>query len=325
MVSHKKWLINILLTLVLMLLPLFLSNYMTYLVNLAGIYVVCIIGLNFLMGLGGQMFFGAVAIMSIGAYSAALLSIHFNFPFYLSIPCAGLIATILSLTIIFPGLRVTGIYLGMVSLGFHYILEQIIGGWKSLTGGHDGLSVAKASIAGVDLASDKAFYYVVLTVVALGLWGAMNLMKMRVGRAIWALGQDQVSAAVAGINVTFYKIIAFLVCAFYSGISGGLLAHYLRYITPDHFTVIMSIMIFVGMIIGGWGSLPGSIAGGFFVIFLPEVIEMAKDGLLSPTTALYDLQAVISGIIIILVVMFIPEGVGDFVKELKLRLGKRDI
>jgi len=315
--SHKKWAISIVLTLLLLIIPWLMGNYLIYLFNLSGIYIIAIVGLNILMGLGGQMFFGGVAMMAMGAYVAASMTTYLGLPLYISIPLSGLITSLLSLTIIFPALRVRGLYLAMVSVGFHLILEQIIGGWESFTGGYDGLSLPKASLAGIQVVSDRAFYYVVLVVVVLCLWSAINLMKMRVGRAIWALGQDPVSASVSGINVTLYKIIAFLICAFYCGVSGGLMAHYLRFITPDHFTIITAIMLLVGMMIGGWGSLMGSIAGGFFVTFLPEVIGLFKDYFLGASVALYDLQATISGIIIIVVVLYIPNGFAEWIKDVR--------
>lgn len=308
-----------LLAICLLLIPLGMSNYLTYLINLSGIYAIAIIGLNILMGRGGQMFFGPVALMAMGAYGAASLANHLNFPFYISIPLSGVITSILSLTIAFPALRLRGLYLAMVSVGYHFILEQIIGGWDSFTGGYNGLNLKKASLGGIQLASDKAFYYIILLAVVLCFLGARNLMKMRVGRAIWALGQDPVAASIQGINVTSYKIAAFMVCAFYCGISGGLLAHYLRYITPYHFTIAIAIMLLVGMIVGGWGSLGGSIMGGFFVTFLPEVIGFFKDSFLGASVALYDAQETISGILIIVVVIFIPKGLAEWVKEFKSR------
>ena len=205
----------------------------------------------------------------------------------------------------------------MVSVGFHLILEQIIGGWDRFTGGYNGLSLPKSSLGNYLISSDHAFYYVIFLSVVFLLWTAHNLMKTRVGRAIWALGQDQVVASVMGLNVTYYKVVAFMICAFYCGISGSLMAHYLRFITPDHFTIVMAIMLLVGMIIGGWGSLTGSIAGGFFVTFLPESIGMFKDYFLGASTALYDIQATVSGIIIILVVMFIPRGFVAWIRGLQ--------
>lgn len=304
---------------VLLLIPRFSGPYLTYLLNLSGIYTIAIIGLNILMGLGGQMFFGGVAMMALGAYSTASLSTNAGLPFFISIPLSGFITGLLSLSIILPALRLRGLYLAMVSVGFHLILEQIIGGWKAFTGGYDGLSVPGASLFGIRLTSDGEFYYVVLLAVVLCLLLAKNLMRMRVGRAIWSIGQDPVAASVFGVNVTFYKIVAFLVCAFYCGVAGGLLAVYLRFITPDHFTLISAIMLLVGMIIGGWGSIPGSIAGGFFVTFLPESISLFKDYFLGASTALYDLEAAVSGIIIIVVIMFIPEGFAQWVGELRMK------
>ena len=314
--ENKKLVIYISLAILLMMIPWFIGNYLTYLFNLSGIYIIAILGLNILMGLGGQMFFGGVALMALGAYGAGSLTNLLHIPFYISIPLSGFVACLLSLIITIPALRLRGLYLAMVSVSFHLILEQIIGGWESFTGGYNGLSLPKASLAGIQVASDRAFYYVVLVTVILCLWSATNLMKMRVGRAIWSLGQDPIVSSVLGVHVTFYKIVAFMVCAFYCGVSGGLMAHYLRFITPDHFTMILAIMLLVGMIIGGWGSLKGSIAGGFFVTILPEAIGLFKDYFLGAATALYDVQATISGIIIIIVVIFMPKGFAEWVKDL---------
>ena len=308
-------------------LPLWMGNYLTYLFNLSGIYAIAILGLNVLMGLGGQMFFGGVAMMAIGAYASASLTNHLNFPFFISMPISGCITSFLSLVIIFPALRVRGLYLAMVSVGFHLILEQIIGGWSSFTGGYNGLSLPKASLGKYLVSSDHDFYYVIFICVGFLLWTAKNLFRTRVGRAIWALGQDPVAASAMGLNVTYYKIVAFMICAFYCGISGSLMAHYLRFITPDHFTLVMAIMLLVGMIIGGWGSLTGSIAGGLFVTFLPEIIGMLKDKFAGSSSALYDVQATVSGVVIIMVVIFMPNGFVGWVKDLlgKLTVWKSQI
>jgi branched-chain amino acid transport system permease protein len=314
--ENKKLIVYLILAIFIMVIPWFIGNYLTYLLNLSGIYIIAIIGLNILMGRGGQMFFGGAALMALGAYGAASLTIYLHIPFYASIPLSGLIASFLSIIITIPALRLKGLYLAMVSVGFHLILEQIIGGWDNFTGGFNGLSIPKASLLGVQMASDRAFYYIILLTVILCLWSISNLMKMRVGRAIWSMGQDPLVSSVLGINITLYKIIAFMVCAFYCGISGGLMAHYLQFISPDHFTMILAIMLLVGMIIGGWGSIKGSIAGGFFVTFLPEAINLLKDYFLGKSTTLHDVQAVISGIIIIVIVIFMPGGFAEWYKDM---------
>lgn len=322
-VGKKKIYLFLSFVIFLMILPWFIGNYLTYLFNLSGIYSIAILGLNILMGRGGQMFFGGAALMALGAYGAASLFNHLNFPFFLSIPLSGLITSVLSLVITIPALRLRGLYLAMVSVGFHLILEQIIGGWDNFTGGYNGLSLQKASLAGIQIATDRAFYYVVLLTVVLFMWTTSNLMKMRVGRAIWSIGQDPVVSSVIGVNLTFYKIMAFMICAFYCGVSGGLMAHYLRFISPDHFTMTIAIMLLVGMIIGGWGSIMGSIAGGFFVTLLPELIGLFKDYFLGATTALYDIQSTVSGIIIIVVVIFMPNGFIEWVKGFKFKSRER--
>lgn len=301
--------------LVALMVPLVTSSYLAYLINLSMIYSIAIIGMNILMGLGGQIFFGAMAMMAIGAYCTALLIAHVHLPFFLAIPLAALATAVLSLTIILPALRLRGLYLAMVSVGFHLIVEQVIGGWGSLTGGYDGFIVSGAELWGFSLTPDKRYYYVILLCLGFCLFFARNLMKMRAGRAIWSVGQDPVAASVMGLNVTLYKVSAFLICAVACGLAGGLLAVYLRFITPDHFTLNSAIMLLVGMIIGGWGSIFGSIVGGFFVTFLPEVISFAKDLFFGASTALYDLEAAISGIVIIVVILFIPHGFSSFVKS----------
>ncbi len=305
----------------LLIVPWFTGNYLTYLINLSGIYTISILGLNLLMGRGGQVFFGGVAMMAIGAYVSALLAKHFGIPFYLSIPLSGIITSILGLSIIFPALRVKGLYLAMVSIGFHVITDQVLAGWDTLTGGRVGIFLPSPTLAGFDLGSDRAYYYVVMITVLVSLWTVSNINRMRVGRAIWTIGQSPTSASVMGINLVFYKIIAFMLCAFYCGIAGALLANYLQFISPDIFTVAIAIMLLVGMIIGGWGSVGGSVVGGFFVTFLPILISFVKDSLFGSTTALYDLETMISGIVIVIVVLFIPMGVAESIKNMRLRWG----
>lgn len=299
--------------------PWFTGNYLTYLINLSGIYTISILGLNLLMGRGGQVFFGGVAMMAIGAYTSALLAEHLGIPFYFSIPLSGMITSVLSLSIIFPALRVKGLYLAMVSIGFHQITDQVLAGWDTLTGGRVGFFLPSPSLAGIDVGSDRAYYYVVMVTVLLSLWTASNINKMKVGRAIWTIGQSPTSASVLGINIVFYKIVAFMICAFYCGTAGALLANYLQFISPDIFTVAIAIMLLVGMIIGGWGSVAGSVVGGFFVTFLPILIGFAKDSFFGATTALYDLETMISGIVIVVVVLFIPMGVAESVRNVRVR------
>jgi len=292
--------------------PLFADRYVLYLLTLAGIYLISATGLNLLTGNTGQISLGQAAFMAIGAYASAIISGYIGVPFVFLVVMGGTLAALASVVVGVPSLRLRGLYLALATVAFQFIVEFVIYRGAPLTGGAAGLSVPAPSVLGISLDTDHRYYYAVLVGTLAMLMLARNLLRTRVGRAFMAVRDRDIAAEIAGINVTRYKILAFAVSAFYGGVAGSLLAHQLRYITPESFTLLHSVTLTAMIIIGGLGSVLGSVLGAVFMVLLPEAIRLGV-GAVSGRFPVLEmrfafLQDGIFGLIIILFLMFEPGG-----------------
>jgi branched-chain amino acid transport system permease protein len=220
-----------------------------------------------------------------------------------------------------PALRVKGIYLAIATLGFSVIVEHTILHWDSLTNGSDGLAVSKPAIFGFAFSTETRFYYLAMLVI-LGLtFVAMNMRRCRIGRAFIAVRESDLAAEVMGVNLAKYKTLSFAVCAFYAGIAGSLYAHHIAYIGPDHFTLFLSIEYLVIILVGGVGSILGSILGTAFFTLFPEMIRIGSDILKqhfpSAVSALPDLRILIFVAMMIFFIIFEPQGLNGYWLKIK--------
>lgn len=299
-----------LLIVILVLLPLALKGYTVYILSLAGANVLAAVGLNLLMGYAGQVSIGQAAFLAIGGYTSALLMTHLGLPFLVAFLLAGGLTSLTGLILFIPALRLTAIYLAIATLGFGAAVQQLIPlpYWSTIFGGHQGIKVPRPQIAGFVLENDLELYYLTLIVVLALLAMAWNIARSQIGRAFIALRDKPAAAEALGVNPTRYKAYAFLLSAFLTGIAGALHAHLVGHISPAEFGLGKSIEIFAMVILGGIGSLPGSIAGALFLTFLPHWLAQAK-----------QLYTFLYGAAFVLVIIFLPYGVSGAVLKLYYR------
>ena len=252
-------------------LPLFLQVRFIGMLNVAGIILVAVVGLQITTGYCGQINLGQAAFLGFGAYVTALMASRFGLPFWLAIPMGGVGAAAFGAVFGLPAVRIKGFYLALTTLAaifiFHFMMLRLPG-----FGGATGIGVPAASIGGFRLISAQSQYYLIMAVAVIVIFLAYGLVRSRIGRAFTAIRDNDNAAEILGINVFYYKTIAFLIGAMFAGIAGGLWAYNLRFVSTEQFTLFQSLW-FVGMIIvGGMGSILGAILGTFLLRGLEELI-----------------------------------------------------
>ena len=280
-----------------------------YIGELTYIFIICLasLGLMMLVGFTGQVSLGHAAFMAIGAYAHTLL-LQAGTPFLLSLALAAALAGLLGLAIGLPAARTTGLYLAMVTLAFSVIVEHVIGRWKSLTGGFGGIAVADPSLFGLSLAGLNGFYYFCLAVLVLVLLALVNIVRGRTGRAFVAVRDSEAAAHGLGVNVVFYKVLSFVISATVCGLAGGLLAHHLKFLTPEAFHLMLSMELVLMVVIGGLGSLHGAIFGALLIGLLPQAISFVKPFLPARLAAQSGVEIFLFGAVLTFFVLFEPTG-----------------
>ena len=288
-------------------LPFVVKNFVLFQLTLAMIYGVAILGLNLLTGFNGQFSLGHSAFFALGAYTAAIMMDHFEIAYYWTLPAAGLICLVFGFLFGLPALRLEGIYLALATFSLAVATPQILKSTplESWTGGVQGIVIIKPDAPfGLPLSSDQWFYFLTLAVVVLMFVCATNLIDSRTGRAIIAIRDHPIAARAMGINIAFYKSVTFGVSALYTGVAGALGAIVIQFVAPDSFTFTFAIALFVGLVVGGVGSIPGALFGGLFVLFVPNFAEQVSKGL----------AGAVYGVILILVIYLMPSGSAGLVR-----------
>lgn len=292
--------------------PLYLNNYLLSLANLTGIAIIGAMGLNILTGLAGQISLGHGAFIGVGAYASALLTTRLGFSFWVALPLAGFITAFVGMTFGVPSLRIKGLYLAIATLAAQVIIEFTIVHWRSLTNGTSGILVPSPKIGSFEFSSEKSFYYLIFVVLILSVAYARNLLRTRIGRAFIAIRDNDIAAEILGVNLFKYKLLAFFISSFYAGIAGSLWAHYITIITPEHFTIGVSIDYLAMIIIGGLGSVLGTIYGAIFITLLPELLRVLAGSLSGVYPNIGDFlgasRELVFGLIVILFLIYEPDG-----------------
>jgi branched-chain amino acid transport system permease protein len=297
------------------------DKYSLYIINLSAIATIGALGLNILTGFTGQISIGQAGFLAIGAYSSAILT-KAGLPFLVALPLAGFISTIAGLLVGIPSLKLRGLYLAITTFAFGFIVEHVSNSWQSLTGGAQGMEVSPAIIYGITFNTDRKFFFLVFPLTILAVLFARNLIRSKPGRAWIAIRDRDIAADTMGINLYWYKLSSFAVSSFYAGIAGGLLAHYIQYIGPTHFEVLVSVQYLAMIIVGGLGSILGSILGAVFMTILPELLKLLPDLLRGsyPIVAdkFADINLILYGLIIMLFVIIEPEGLNGIWNRVKI-------
>jgi branched-chain amino acid transport system permease protein len=295
--------------------PFISSAYALYILNTMGIFAVAAVGLNLLIGYTGQISLGHGAFFGVGAYSAAILATKASFPFWLAVPAAGLVTAGVGMAFGLPSARLKHLYLTIATLAGQFIIEYVLIQWESLTGGAEGISVTGATLFGLDLGNDRTFYYVVFVCFVVMIWTAANLIRTRFGRAFIAVRDNDRAAEGMGVPIFRYKLLSFGISSFYAGFAGGLFAFYMISITPEPFNLWQSIEFIAMIIIGGLGSISGSVLGTVFIVSLNEALGYVTEYFMNLGTfkaiTIAPLRETVYGLSIILFIIFEPKGLAE--------------
>lgn len=280
------------------------------------IYSVVGLGLMLLAGFTGLFSLGHAAFLGVGAYTQAIM-VNAGIPFPLALACAGLLSAAVGMVVGLPALRVKGIYLGMATLAFGFIVEEIMARWEHVTGGNSGLVVKAPAFFGWELESTNEFYFLCLVVTVLATLAIANLMRSSTGRAFVAIRDSEISAQSMGIHLARYKTMSFALSAALAGIGGALYAHKIQFLSPEQFSIIQSIDLLLMVVIGGLGSIHGAFLGAIFLIVMPQLIALGKDFLPAAIGQAAGLQGAVYGLVLIAFVLFEPMGL--YGRWLKIR------
>ncbi|QLH73044.1 branched-chain amino acid ABC transporter permease [Rhodopseudomonas palustris] len=305
--------------------PLVLSGYWLTILIQIGIFGIAALGLNILVGFTGQISIGHAAFFLLGAYTSAYLNNHFPIPVFFAIPLAGLVTALVGLVFGVPAARLKGLYLVIATLAAQYILIDFFSRAEWFSGGSVPAMANPFSLFGYVLQGDKQYFYVVLAYLLVSYILVTNLMRTRDGRALVAVRDHYLSAEIMGINLTKYRTLSFALAAFFAGIAGALYAHYQLVVSNEGFGIERSILFLAMIIIGGIGSISGTLMGTAFVVLLPETMEWLSSGLkgsaidraLELNNNLTFLREIAIGLIIILFLVFEPDGLAHRWRQIK--------
>ncbi len=281
------------------------------------IFAIAGLGLMVLVGYTGLVSLGHAAFLAIGAYMHAYL-LQQGVPFPLAMLMATVFSALFGGLVALPALRMTGIYLAVATLALAMIVEKVLEHWKSVTGGFNGLPVPRPELFGIDFSSPVIFYFLCLGVLVGGMIIVLNTLRSPVGRAMTAVRDSETSAESMGIHIARTKTLAFALSAAFTGLAGALYAHYLNHLAPNAFTLEISIQLLLIVVVGGLGSLHGVIYGAIFVGLLPAGIAVFKDLVPPAIGQMTGLQPIIFGLILILFLIYEPQGIYGRWKKIRL-------
>lgn len=305
--------------------PFLFNEYWLSLLIQIGIYGIAALGLNVLVGFTGQISIGHAAFFLFGAFSSAYLSTKIGIPAFFAIPLAGLVTAVVGLVFGLPAARLKGLYLAIATLAAQYILLDFFARAEWFSGGSVPAMAEPFSIFGYALQGDRQFFYVVLAYVVVCFLLVTNMMRSRDGRALIAVRDHYLSAEIMGINLTKYRTLSFGIAAFFAGIGGALYAHYQLVVSYEGFGIERSILFLAMVIIGGLGSIMGTLMGTAFVVLLPEAMEWITamlaggpiDHALGLKTNITFLREIAIGTIIIVFLVFEPDGLAHRWHQIK--------
>lgn len=320
----RDWLWGGLLIAVLMALPLVAPRYWIYFAGLLGINIIATHGLNIMTGYTGLLSLGHAAFVGVGAYTVALAQIHLGLPFYITIPLAGVAAAVIGIGFGLPSLRIRGLYLVIATLAAQFILNFIFVHWQSVTKGDVGLTVQPATIFGYPLNNETRTYYLILFCVVFFTIFTLNVIRSRVGRAFIAVRERDLTAEVLGVQIVWYKLVAFALGSFYAGVAGGLLAYFNQFVNPEQFGLLLSVFFLSAVIVGGMGSTLGVILGAVFMTLLPELLREGALGIgntlgLDVASILVPLRETIFGLLMVTFLILEPRGLAQLWKRARQR------
>jgi branched-chain amino acid transport system permease protein len=275
-----QWTLALVLILLAAALPFALSKYHVFELTMVMIYAIAVLGLNILTGYNGQISLGHGAFFAAGAYTAAILMHRYGVPYWATLPPAALICFILGVLFGLPALRFEGPYLALVTLALALAMPQLLKYFDTWTGGQQGINLVKPvppAWLDLDLDRDRWLYLVALAVLLVAMRVAANMLHGRTGRALVAIRDQPIAAAAMGINTAHYKTLAFGTSTLFTGVAGALAAIVVGYVSPEGYSLFLSVSFLVGSAVGGIATIGGAIVGGFFIQFVPNLANDISD------------------------------------------------
>jgi branched-chain amino acid transport system permease protein len=285
------------------LLPLVANRYTLFVGNMMLVQIILAVGLNLLVGYAGLLAFMNGALFGVGAYAAAVLHDGQHWPYWLALPAAGLVAMVIGVAVALPALRLSGLYLALATVAFAQFALWAFTHWDPVTGGPSGLKVTPVDFHPLPVSAEFGQYWLSLMVVAAIVWVTGNLLRSRIGRAFVAIRESETAAEAMAIDVIRTKTLAYALAALYAGIAGGLFAPMLGLVVPESFDLFQVVFQFAMVVVGGMGSLAGSVLGAALMVWLHEGLRAFK-----------DLQEIAFGGLILLTVLFLPGGVAGLLR-----------
>jgi branched-chain amino acid transport system permease protein len=310
---YKNWLISLAFILVFVELPALVGNnaYLMLILSLSGIFVIASIGLDLLFGYSGQISIGQAAFYAVGAYTSAILTTKLGINVWLAMLAGGVLATAFAALVALPICKLVHMFLALVTIGIGELTHQAIINLPDLTGSFTGVRAIPMPRIGDYVFNVSSYYYIVLAVVVLSLLVKQRIVDSRIGRAFIAIRENTDAANAMGINVTYYKVVAFACSAAFTGIAGALYAHYIGFISPESFTLDQSVLFLTAVLCGGMGTFVGPIIGAVVITVINEAIQV-----------LGSYQMLVYGIFIVVAVIYVPEGLVGVVKMIQRHLLK---
>jgi len=308
---HWGWLIVFLIflwTMPLFVSPPFLRSVMSLIIT-----IIAVLGLHIIVGLCGQISLGQQAFMAVGGYAAAILATRFGLPFWAVVPAGGLIAALVGIVFGLPSLRIKGLYLTISTLAAHFLIMYILIQWASVTGGDNGIKVIRPSLGPIDFASDKNFYYIIMVTAIVMTFFAKNISRLASGRAFVAIRDNDLAAEVMGVNLYYYKLLAFAISSFFCGVAGTLYVYFITRADPVAWPLLDSIWQLGMLIIGGMGSVVGVFLGATFFKLLEVMAAYLGPVLITIVPQLEavagaSLAEILWGLAIVFSLVFEPRG-----------------
>jgi branched-chain amino acid transport system permease protein len=304
-------------------LPFFVSDFRSFELAKVGIYFIAVVGLNILTGYTGQISLGHGAFMAIGAYTTAILTVNHGWNDLATIPVAGVVAGAVGFLFGFPALRYAGVYLALATFAIPVAVISLAKRFEGFTGGGGGLvmHLPKAEF-GLGWTTNHWLYYLTWAIAGILLLGAYWTLDGRSGRAFRAIRDSEVAAVSSGINLAVWKTLAFGISSFYAGIAGSLLAIASAFVNPDTFPLALSILLLVGVVVGGLGTMSGAIFGALFIAYVPlysaDILNWLSDHLpwFDVNASVAGAPSVVYGVILLLVLFLLPAGAGGLIDKL---------
>ena len=297
------------------LLPFLTGDYGISILTLICAFTIGMLGLQIITGYCGQISIGHAAFMGVGMYTVGILQRHFGLSFWVCLPLAGLVPMFIGMMFGLPALRMKGLYLAFATLAAHFVIVYVISNWRSVTNGTDGMWMKRPDVLfGIDFKSDRNYYLLVLTITIIMTYLATNLARSKLGRSFVAVRDNDIAAEVMGINIAYTKIMAFGIGCFFAGIAGALGGAYYEYVNVEWFGLDDSIWYLGFLVVGGFGSIFGAIAGATvwkvmdeFSTLVTPITETLLGGAAFYASAAFSL--IFYSLIIIVFLVFEPRGI----------------